>query len=60
MKTRRIRANPQSTLQRFAPSQSRDEYYQNGGNLPFGACVLVYNMAFEKRVLKEMGESLRG
>jgi hypothetical protein len=26
--------------------------------IPEGACVLVYNMAFEKRVLKELGESI--
>jgi hypothetical protein len=30
------------------------------GEIPEGACVLVYNMAFEKRVLKELGESLPG
>jgi hypothetical protein len=28
------------------------------GEVPEGACVLVYNMAFEKRVLRELGESL--
>jgi len=28
------------------------------GEIPEGACVIVYNMAFEKRVLKELGESL--
>lgn len=28
------------------------------GEIPFGACVLVYNMAFEKRVLRELGEFL--
>jgi hypothetical protein len=28
--------------------------------IPEGACVFVYNMAFEKRVLKELGESLPG
>ncbi len=26
--------------------------------IPEGACVLVYNMAFEKRVLRELGESV--
>jgi hypothetical protein len=26
--------------------------------IPEGACVLVYNMAFEKRVLRELGESI--
>jgi hypothetical protein len=30
------------------------------GEIPFSAWVLVYNMAFEKRVLKELGESLPG
>ena len=30
------------------------------GEIPSSACVLVYNMAFEKRVLKELGESLPG
>ena len=30
------------------------------GEIPFGACVLVYNRAFEKRVLRELGESLPG
>jgi hypothetical protein len=30
------------------------------GEIPFSACVFVYNMAFEKRVLKELGESLPG
>jgi len=28
------------------------------GEIPEGACVLVYNMAFEKRVLRELGEFL--
>jgi hypothetical protein len=28
------------------------------GEIPDGACVLVYNMAFEKRVLRELGESI--
>jgi hypothetical protein len=28
------------------------------GEVPDRACVLVYNMAFEKRVLKELGEAL--
>ncbi len=28
------------------------------GEIPEGTCVLVYNMGFEKRVLKELGESL--
>jgi Domain of unknown function(DUF2779) len=28
------------------------------GEIPEGACVLVYNMAFEKRVLRESGEFL--
>ncbi len=28
--------------------------------IPEGACTLVYNMGFEKRVLKELGESLPG
>ena len=28
------------------------------GEIPEGACVLVYNIAFEKRVLRELGESL--
>jgi len=28
--------------------------------IPEGACVLVYNIAFEKRVLRELGESLPG
>jgi hypothetical protein len=28
------------------------------GEIPEGACVLVYNMAFEKRVLRELGESI--
>ncbi|HEU4949604.1 MAG TPA: DUF2779 domain-containing protein [Candidatus Deferrimicrobiaceae bacterium] len=28
------------------------------GEVPEGACVLVYNMAFEKRVLRELGEFL--
>jgi hypothetical protein len=28
------------------------------GEIPEGACVIVYNIAFEKRVLKELGESL--
>ncbi len=26
--------------------------------IPFGACVIAYNMAFEKRVLRELGEFL--
>ena len=26
------------------------------GEIPFGACVIAYNMAFEKRVLRELGE----
>jgi CRISPR/Cas system-associated exonuclease Cas4 (RecB family) len=30
------------------------------GEIPEGACVLVYNMAFEKRVLRELGEFLPG
>jgi hypothetical protein len=30
------------------------------GEIPEEACVLVYNMAFEKRVLRELGESLPG
>jgi len=30
------------------------------GEIPFSACVLVYNRTFEKRVLKELGESLPG
>jgi len=30
------------------------------GEIPEGACVLVYNMAFEKRVLRELGESIPG
>ena len=28
------------------------------GEIPFGACVIAYNMAFEKRVLRELGESI--
>jgi hypothetical protein len=28
------------------------------GEIPEGACVIAYNMGFEKRVLREMGESL--
>ena len=28
------------------------------GEIPEGACVLAYNMAFEKRVLRELGESI--
>ncbi|MGB7629783.1 MAG: DUF2779 domain-containing protein [Candidatus Deferrimicrobium sp.] len=28
------------------------------GEIPEGACVIAYNMAFEKRVLRELGESL--
>ena len=28
------------------------------GEIPFGACVIAYNMAFEKRVLRELGEFL--
>jgi len=28
------------------------------GEIPFGAIVIAYNMAFEKRVLRELGESL--
>ena len=28
------------------------------GEIPDGACVLAYNMAFEKRVLRELGESI--
>lgn len=28
------------------------------GEIPEGACVIAYNMAFEKRVLREMGESI--
>ncbi len=30
------------------------------GEIPDGACVLVYNMAFEKNVLRELGEFLPG
>ena len=30
------------------------------GEIPEGACVIAYNMAFEKRVLRELGESLPG
>ncbi|HAM33975.1 MAG TPA: DUF2779 domain-containing protein [Deltaproteobacteria bacterium] len=30
------------------------------GEIPEGACVLVYNIAFERRVLKELGEFLPG
>ena len=30
------------------------------GEIPLSACVLVYNRTFEKRVLKELGESLPG
>jgi hypothetical protein len=26
------------------------------GEIPFGACVIAYNMGFEKRVLRELGE----
>ena len=26
--------------------------------IPFGACVIAYNMGFEKRVLRELGESI--
>ncbi|MFZ2223644.1 MAG: DUF2779 domain-containing protein [Candidatus Deferrimicrobium sp.] len=29
------------------------------GEIPFGACVIAYNMAFERRVLREMGDFLR-
>lgn len=28
------------------------------GEIPEGACVIAYNMAFEKRVLRELGESI--
>jgi hypothetical protein len=28
------------------------------GEIPEGACLMVYNMAFEKRVLRELGESI--
>src|SRR5512134_184277 len=28
------------------------------GEIPEGACVLVYNLAFERRVLRELGEAL--
>jgi len=28
------------------------------GEVPFGACVVVYNMAFERRVLRELGGSI--
>jgi hypothetical protein len=28
------------------------------GEIPFGACVIAYNMAFEKRVLRELGDSI--
>ncbi|MDP2658864.1 MAG: DUF2779 domain-containing protein, partial [Candidatus Deferrimicrobium sp.] len=28
------------------------------GEIPFGACVIAYSMGFEKRVLRELGESL--
>src|SRR5512143_228133 len=28
------------------------------GEIPEGACVIAYNMAFEKRVLRELGETL--
>jgi hypothetical protein len=28
------------------------------GEIPFGACVIAYNMGFEKRVLRELGESI--
>jgi hypothetical protein len=28
------------------------------GEIPFGACVIAYNMAFEKKVLRELGESI--
>jgi hypothetical protein len=30
------------------------------GEIPEGACVLVYNLAFERRVLRELGEALPG
>lgn len=30
------------------------------GEIPEGACVVAYNMAFEKRVLRELGECLPG
>ncbi|MGB5197504.1 MAG: DUF2779 domain-containing protein [Candidatus Deferrimicrobium sp.] len=29
------------------------------GEIPFGACVIAYNMAFERRVLRELGDFLR-
>jgi hypothetical protein len=28
------------------------------GEIPFGACVIAYSMGFEKRVLRELGESI--
>jgi hypothetical protein len=30
------------------------------GEIPEGACVIAYNIAFEKRVLRELGESFPG
>jgi hypothetical protein len=30
------------------------------GEIPFNACVLVYNAAFERRVLRELGEAFPG
>jgi hypothetical protein len=47
-------------LARPGPDPRREIASMLLGEIPEGACVLVYNTAFEKRVLRELGETLPG